>query len=398
MAKKGSRNGRERRAPDYLLILIVAALLLIGLLMVYSTTFDWGNQVMGDSFYHVKRQVLWTVLGVAIAVALAYVQYNRLRDLAVPIMGITLGVLVLLLAIGEQHLGARRSFLGGSVQPGELAKLTTLIYVSAWVSSKGEQIRDVAYGFVPFAVLVGVVSGLVMLQPDLSTAAVIMLTSFAVFFLAGADLVQIMVGSAAGGGAFSLLVMFYPYARQRLEEFISMLRNPEMMSYHARESLIALGSGGVFGKGFGMSYQKFGYLPVPHTDSIFSIIGEELGLVGCLVVVALFVVLAWRGFRIALRAQDSFGMVLACGLTVLLVSQALINVGVVTGLLPFTGMVLPFISLGGSSLLVSMAAVGILLSISRGGNPREWRVSADLDRWRWDGGTRLSRSGRPSGS
>jgi cell division protein FtsW len=398
MGKAKQASNRERRAPDYILIIVVAALVLVGLLMIYSTTFDWGDQEWSDPFHHLKRQALWAIAGIGIAGILAYLEYDLLRRMAIPIMGITVIVLILLLAIGEERLGARRSFLGGSVQPGELAKLTTMIYIAAWVSSKGEQIRDVAYGFVPFAVLVGLVSGLVMLQPDLSTAAVIAMTSFSVFFLAGADLVQIMIGGVASGGVFFLLVLLYPHAQDRLIDFIAMIKDPGQMGHHARESLIALATGGVSGTGFGMSSQKFGYLPVPHTDSVFAVIGEELGILGCLVVVALFVVLAWRGFRIALQAQDSFGMVLAFGLTILLISQAMINGGVVTGLLPFTGMVLPFISLGGSSLLVSMAAIGILLSISRGGSPRVWRESARVDRGGRNGRSRLSRSGRPASS
>jgi cell division protein FtsW len=380
------------------LALIVAALVVLGLLMIYSTTFDWGYQAMSDSFHHVKRQMLWVGLGIVLAVALSSLEYTWLRQWAVPIMGVTLAMLILLLVIGEERLGARRSFFGGSVQPGELAKLTTIIYIAAWVSSKGEQIRDVTYGLIPFAVLLGLVAGLVMLQPDLSTAAVIILTSITVFFLAGADLLQMVVGGAVGGIVFSLMVLMYPYAQERLQEFFAMLRDPSQISHHAHESLIALGSGGPLGTGFGMSRQKFGYLPVPHTDSILAVIGEEMGLLGCLLVVGLFVLLAWRGFRIAMRAHDGFGMVLACGLTVLLISQALINAGVVTGLLPFTGMVLPFISLGGSSLLVSMAAVGILISISRGGSPKGWKKRARMDSRRRNGGTRLSRSGRPAGS
>ena len=392
------KRRRVGRAPDYVLILVVVTLLLLGLLMVYSTTFDRGYRVTADSFYHVKRQALWVVLGIGLALVLASLDYQLLNRWAVPILGVTLVMLLLLLAVGQKGFGARRSFFDGSVQPGELAKLTTIIYIAAWVSSKGEQIRDATYGLIPFAVLVGLVAGLVMLQPDLSTAAVIILTSITVFFLAGADLLQMTIGGGVGGVVFSFLVMLYPHAQQRLRDFIGMIRNPEEMGYHAQESLIALGSGGVLGTGFGMSRQKFGYLPVPHTDSIFAVVGEELGLFGCLLVIALFVLLTWRGFRIALRARDAFGTVLACGLTVLLAGQALINAGVVTGLLPFTGMVLPFISLGGSSLLVSMAAVGILLSISRGGNPRSWKANASLDRGGRNGGARLSRSGRPAGA
>jgi len=389
---------RHNRRPDYVLIVVVAALALLGLLMVYSTTFDWGYQWMGDPFYHVKRQALWMALGIVVAVVLASLDYGWLHRWAVPIMGLTLLLLVLLLLVGDERLGARRSLLGGSVQPGELAKLTAVIYIAAWASSKGEQIRDVTYGLIPFAVLIGMVAGLVMLQPDLSTAAVIVLTSIAAFFIAGADLLQLMVGGAVGGAVFLGMVMLRPYARNRLIDFLTVLRNAGHEGSHVEQSLSALGSGGVMGSGLGLGRYKFGYLPFPHTDSIFAVIGEEMGLLGCLLVIGLFALLTWRGFRIALRASDGFGTVLAFGLTVLLVSQALVNAGVAAGLLPFTGMVLPFISLGGSSLLVSMAAVGVLLSISRGRSPREWRGNARLDRGGRNGRTRLSRSGRPAGA
>ena len=394
---KTSRKARERRQPDYALVLIVAALLLIGLSMVFSTTFDWGYQGEGDPYHFLKRQALWVLVGIGIAVALAVIEYDWLRRMAVPIMAVTIFLLILLLFVGEESLGARRSLLGGSVQPGELAKLTTVIYIAAWVSSKGEQIRDATYGLIPFGVLTGFTAGLIVLQPDLSTAAVIVLCSLTVYFIGGADLMQLITGAVAGLVVFCVVVLFNPYAQDRLRAFIEMLRDPSQITHHAQESLIALGSGGLFGAGLGLGRQKFGFLPVPHTDSIFAVIGEELGLVGCLLVVALFVLLAWRGFRIAMQARGEFGMVLACGLTVLLVLQAVINAGVVSGILPFTGMILPFVSLGGSSMLVSLGAVGVLLSISRGSSV-ERRSGARVDRGRRDGGARLSRAGRPAGS
>ncbi|MGD1995327.1 MAG: FtsW/RodA/SpoVE family cell cycle protein [Anaerolineae bacterium] len=397
MGKKGRKAG-ERREPDYVLILVVAALLLLGLLMVYSTTFDRSYRETESPFHYLERQALWAGLGLAIAAILTWLEYEWLRRMAVPIMGMTLILLVLVLFVGQERFGARRNLLEGSVQPGELAKLTTVIYIATWVSSKGEQIRDVTYGLVPFAVLIGLLAGLVVLQPDLSTAAVIVMTGLATFFVGGADLLQLVIGGVVGGAVFSGLVLLYPHAQRRLHDFFVMLRDPSQMSYHAQESLITLGSGGMFGSGLGLGRQKFGHLPFPFTDSIFAVIGEELGLVGCLLVLGLYALLCWRGLRIALRARGGFGVVLACGLTVLLASQALINVGVVVGVLPFTGMVLPFISLGGSSLLVSLAGVGILLSISRGGHPREWRGSAHLDFGRRDGGTRLSRAGRSASS
>jgi cell division protein FtsW len=387
-----------RRRPDYWLIVVVVSLLVFGLLMVYSTTFDRAYRFTGNSLHYAGRQAGWALLGVGLAAVLAVVDYDWLRRMAVPVMGGTLVLLLLLLAIGDDRLGARRSLLDGSIQPGELAKLTTAIYIAAWVSSKGEQIRDLTYGLIPFATLMGLTAGLVVLQPDLSTAAVIVLTGLIAFFIGGADLLQMVIFGIAGGLAFWVLVRLHPYATDRLQEFLMMLRDPAMGGYHARESVIALGSGGVFGTGLGLGRQKFGYLPVPHTDSIFAAIGEELGLLGCLLVVALFALLAWRGYRIAQRARDGFGMVLACGLTTLLVSQALVNFGVVVGMLPFTGMVLPFVSLGGSSLLVSLAAVGILISVSRGTSSGGKTANARLARGRRDGRTRLSGSSRPAGA
>ena len=394
---KTSRKARKRRQPDYALVLIVAALLLVGLSMVFSTTFDWGYQGEGDPYHFLKRQAMWVLLGIGIAVALAVIEYDWLRRMAVPIMFVTLALLVLLLFVGEESLGARRSFFGGSVQPGELAKLTTIIYIAAWVSSKGEQIRDATYGLIPFGVLIGLTAGLIVLQPDLSTAVVIVVCSLTVFFIGGADLMQLIAGGVVGVAVFCVVVLFNPYAQERLRAFSEMLRDPSQITHHARESLIALGSGGLFGSGLGLGRHKFGYLPVPHTDSVFAVIGEELGLVGCLLVVALFALLAWRGFRIAQQAHGGFGMVLACGLTTLLVLQALINAGVVSGILPFTGMILPFVSLGGSSMMVSLGAVGVLLSISRGSSV-ERRSGARLDSRRRDGGARLSRAGRPAGT
>jgi cell division protein FtsW len=391
-------NRKVRREPDYALVVVVVALVLLGLLMVYSATFDWGYQVDGDSFYRTKRQVLWLILGGLAAAILAWVDYDHWRQLALPMLGGTLALLVLLLLVGDWLWGARRSLLQGSVQPGEMAKLATVVYAAAWLSSKGEQIRDVTYGLIPFAVWMGAVAGLVILQPDLSAAAILVLSGLAVFFLAGAHLGQLFSAGGGGGVVSWVLVKALPYAHGRVAGFTPSLRDPAQLPYHPRQALYALASGGLFGVGLGEGRLKFGYLPMAHTDAIFSVLGEELGLVGCLLLVGLFVLLAWRGFRIALRAQDGFGSLLACGLTCMLVFQAALNLGAVMSLLPFTGTTLPFISLGGSSLMVSLAAVGLLLSISRGRKPREWRDGAHLDRRGRDGGTRLSRSGRPAGA
>ncbi len=385
---------RERREPDYLLALTVVALSLLGLLMVYSTTCDWSYLASGDPFRQVERQVLWLALGVGVALLLVRTDYALLRRFAVPLLGGTLAVLLVLLIVGDWVWGARRSFLNGSVQPGELAKLTTVVYAAAWISSKGDQIRDVTYGLIPFSIWVGVIAGLVVLQPDMSAAAALVAAGFAVFFLAGAHIGQLFVAATVGGGAFCGLIALYPYAHRRVAEFIAGLQDPSRLPYQPRQALYALANGGWFGTGLGNGREKF-YLPMAHNDTIFAVVGEELGLLGCLLVIGLFILLAWRGFRIALRAQDRFGSLLACGLTCLLIFQALLHLGPVTSLVPFTGTTLPFISAGGSSLVVSLAAVGLLLSVSRGRPPREWRDGALLDRGRWDGRARLPWPGRP---
>ena len=402
-ARPGGRSKRAYASLDHVLVLAVAGLVIIGMIMTYSATFDWSYQKHQSSFHIASRQFLWVGLGVVALVAVASVPYDWWRQAAVPIMGVTLLLLVLVLLVGEERFGARRSFLNGSVQPGELAKLAMVIYVAAWLASKGEQIRDVTYGVVPFAVLIGVVAGLIVMQPDVSMALLVVLTALAMFFFAGADIFQLAVGAAVSGLTFFVLVNQLPHARQRIDEYLQVWRDPTLVGYHIRQALIALGSGGLFGVGLGQGQQKLGYLPAPHTDTIFAVLGEELGFVGCLAVIGLFVLLAYRGFKIALEAPDAFAAFLACGVTCWLTAQALVNIGVITGLIPFTGVALPFISSGGSAMVVSLAGVGLLLGVSRGRRVgkrvrKGSRQGANLDR-RWGNrGTRLSRSGRRTGA
>ncbi|HEY66656.1 MAG: putative lipid II flippase FtsW [Chloroflexi bacterium] len=397
-------ESKLRRAhPDYILMLAVAGLVIIGLMMVYSATFDWSYQKYGSSFRIASRQFLWVGLGLIALMVMAGIPYDWWQRVAVPVMGVALLLLVLVLFVGDERFGARRSFFGGSVQPGELAKLATAIYVAAWLASKGDQIRDVTYGLVPFAILIGMVAGLIVMQPDISTAVLIVLTALAMFFFAGADIFQLAIGGIVSGITFLVLINQLPYARQRIDEYLQIWRDPTRVGYHIQQALIALGSGGLFGVGLGQGQEKLGYLPAAHTDSIFAVLGEELGFVGCLVVVGLFVLLAYRGFKIALEASEPFAALLACGITCWLTFQALINVAVMTGLLPFTGIALPFISSGGSAMVVSLAGVGLLLSVSRGRRVGKQvrkgeRRRAHLDR-RWGNrGTRLSRSGRRAGA
>jgi cell division protein FtsW len=397
LPQQGARSAApdERRLSpawnfDAWLALVAGALLVFGLLVVYSTTFPWSLYSTGDTTTVFMRQVSWLGLGlVVVAISLRF-DYRVLRSLSVPIMGVTVLLLVLVLVVGTVIFGARRGLVNGSFQPGELAKLATIIYLAHWLSSKGDRLRSVKLGLAPFGVVVGVVAGLIFMQPDLSTALLIVLTAGTMFFLAGADLRQLLVGLVAAALAFWLLVPRLPYAQDRIAEWRQALDNPAQATWHTRQALIAIGSGGPAGLGFGTSRQKFGILPTPHTDSVFAIIGEELGLVGTLAVLGLFGFLVQRGFKVAQQSQDEFGYILAVGITCSLGYEALINMMVMTGIFPFTGVALPFMSYGGSSLLVAMLSVGILLNISRGAlSQRLRRRRAYSDGGRGDGGSRL---------
>lgn len=399
---------RARSGPDIVLVMVVGTLLTIGLIMVYSATFYWSYDEYGNSFHFWSRQVLWVVVGLIALGVVSAIPYDCWQRLAVPAMGLTLLSLILVLFVGDEIFGARRTFFNGSIQPGEMAKLAMVVYVATWLTSKGDQIRDVTYGLVPFAVLIGVVAGLIVMQPDVSTAILVVLTALAMFFVAGADIFQLAAGGTVSVSTFALLIGQLPHAKDRLLKWVAFWRDPMGGGYHIVQALTALGHGGLFGVGLGQGQQKLHNLPAPHTDSIFAALGEETGLVGCLVVLGLFVLLAWRGFRIALGATDPFAALLACGVTYWLSFQALTNVGVMTGLMPSTGIALPFISSGGSAMVASLIGVGLLLSVSRGRQIRgrsEKRVRegrglqrAHLDR-RWGNrGTRLSGTGRHTGS
>ncbi|HVO41547.1 MAG TPA: putative peptidoglycan glycosyltransferase FtsW, partial [Aggregatilineales bacterium] len=349
---------------DLYLILTVGVLVAIGLMMVWSTTFFWSN----PQYAIFMQQVRSAGIGTILLVIVSLINYRVWRRLAIPLMGVTsLALLAVLILPGVKEIfGARRAFFDGAVQPSEIALLVVTIYMAAWLSSKQGKLRSLTYGLLPFAVLVGTVAALVILEPDLSTAALILITASVMFFLAGADWIQ--MGITAGVfvlGGF-LAITNIDYARVRVSSWIDLLRDPlTKNAEHAQNAIIAFLNGGMTGVGLGQSYQKFHALPAPHTDSIFAVIGEELGLVGCALVIALFVILLLRGFRISRQAPDSFGALLAAGITVSLVIEGLLNIAVMAAVVPFTGVPLPFISFGGSSLVASMIGIGVLISISR---------------------------------
>jgi cell division protein FtsW len=391
MAQAYSRSFTKR--IDYPLIIILASLLLIGLLMIYSSSFDFGYRVFGQPTYFFGRQIIWALLGTAGMTVMMSIDYHTWRRFSVPLMGGTLLLLILLLIVGQERFGAVRSLFGGSVQPSELCKLIIIIYVADWLSSKGERIRIVTYGLIPFAILIGVVASLIVMQPDFSTAILIVVTAIAMFFIAGADIVQLGIGLIFGGATFGFLISRSEHALARVKVYLGSLGGADV-GYHVQQNLDALRAGGITGTGLGEGVYKLGILPLAHNDSIFAVLGEELGLIGSLLVVGLFVALAYRGLQIALEAPDDFGTVLAAGLTCWLIFQALINVAVTTNTLPFTGIPLPFISYGGSSLAVSMTGVGLLLGISRCTLKEGSVESARYDFGRRDGRPRISNSRR----
>jgi len=365
------RNKNDRARPgiklyfDYWLLLAVAGLVVIGMLMVYSTTFDLGLLSREEPTYFFRRQVSALLLGLVAIVVFMQFDYHILRRFSVLIMGGTLLLLLYLLIFGEANFGATRGLHDNSYQPGEVAKLATILYIAHWLSSKGDRIKDITYGLLPFSVITGVVCFLIVQQPDLSTAGLIAIISLTIFFVAGAEWKQIFVAGGSGAIIFVLLMLTVPHAQARVRAWQEVLRDPDQAIWQVKQALIALGSGGFFGVGLGNSTQKFGPLPAAHTDGIFAIVGEELGLIGCLVVILLLALLIWRGVRTALQARDSYGFLLALGITSWLGYQALINIAVITAVIPFTGIPLPFLSYGGTSLLFSLIGVGILLNISR---------------------------------
>ncbi|MFC2030413.1 FtsW/RodA/SpoVE family cell cycle protein [Chloroflexota bacterium] len=348
--------------PDWVLLSVTVGLISLGLMMVYSSTFDLGYRLHEDPAFFFKRQMIWLGLGAVGMFIAARIHYKHWMKLSIPIMALVLALLIALVIFGRG-----RHLIGQSISPVELAKLAVIVYIGHWLASKRvEQLRRLPVGPLPFSIIVGVVAGLVMAQPDTSEAVIIVLVAAAMFFLAGAHLVQFVVAVVGGIAAFALVIRQIPMAVERLAPFLNDWRNPLVSTNdQLRQGLIALGSGGLFGLGPGSGRMSYRWLPAAHTDSIFAIIGEELGLLGCVTVIGLFALLAYRGFQIAGRSRDPFGVLLTVGITCWITFQAVVNMAVVTGTIPFTGIALPFVSLGGSSLVTCMVGVGIMLSVSR---------------------------------
>ncbi len=358
-------NTRRFQLPfDLWLLVLTGVMLVLGMVMVYSASWDVSWRLYGDHNAIFNRQLVNMTLGIGAMVVAAWFPLSWLRRIALPVIAATIIILfaVLLVNLGGEY---KRAFLGASVQPSELAKLALVIYLAVWMESKGERLSDLGYGFMPLVFIVGLVGGLIVAQPDLSAGLTIGLVSLTMFYLAGAHTLQTLGLGLGGGTVGYIMVRLHQTGAERWLQFKEGLFDIEKASYHVQQSLQAFYNGGLFGRGLGASRAKFGFLPAPHTDSVFAIVGEELGLVGAMLVLILFCLFLWRGFRVAVETEDRLALLLASGITFWIGAEALINMSVLLGLLPFAGNALPFFSYGGSSLVTIMAGVGLLLNVSR---------------------------------
>jgi cell division protein FtsW len=396
---------RIRHQPDYSILIAVVALTAIGILMVYSSSALRAYIQQDDTLAIVGPQILWGAVGLVAMVVTMRIDYRVLRLISLPGYLVGIGLLVMVFVPGLNRVvgGSARWLVVGplpAIHPAEVAKLALIVYLSHWLANRGSLIKGFRSGTVPFLLISLPVIGLVFLEPDLGTAVVVGLTAFGLFFVAGARLWQFAV-LAAGGTLGVLLLGLRGYQSERIKAFLDPWADPLGAGFHTIQGLLALGLGGIFGSGLGESKLAGGlYLPNAWNDFIFAIIGEEFGFIGAGIVIALFLILGYAGIRTARRAPDTFGALLAAGITVWLCFQAFINIGVVVALLPVTGITLPFVSAGGTSLVVSFAAVGVLLSISREtsetalapiavGEPIQRRTDAAADRRRGNGRSHL---------
>lgn len=356
--------------PDWVLVGAVAALTAIGLVFVYSSSFALSLQLYGDTRYFITRQLIGAAIGVAAFVGCAMIDYRIWRKLAPLLMiAAVLGLLAVVVpGIGYEQNGARRWIQIGSlpaVQPSEFAKLGIFVYVAAWLASRGEQIRHVPLGMVPFGIIIGLIFALLMAEPDLGTFVAIAAVCFVMFFLAGASVRHIGVLGAIGAGVLLLVIFVAGYGLDRIKTFFSAEDFAQDSGFQIVNLVNTLGSGGLTGVGIGESRQKFFYVPSAHSDGVFAIIGEETGLLGALMLLGLMGILIYRGVRTAMNAPDRFGSLLAFGIVAWLAIQSFLNIAGVTRTLVLTGIPLPFMSFGGSALIATLAAAGVLVAISR---------------------------------
>ena len=390
---------KKGQLEQQLLLLVTLALVAFGLVMVYSATSASAALANGDSSYYLRKQGLYALIGVAFLLLARRSGYRALRNLAPMLVLVSIVLLVAVLAIGPTINGAQRWLQVGpaAFQPSELAKLALLLFAAAYLARRPSP-RTLGELVKPLGIVTGVVCGLLLAEPDLGTAITIVVMLGGVLVVSGVPARLVATAGGICGGLVLAAAWFEPYRRERLLSFLNPWDDAQGTGYQIIQAMIGMGSGGWFGVGLGQSVLKANYLPEAHTDMIFAIIGEELGLVGTTAVIAAYMAFAYAGFRVALSCRDPFGKRLAAGITTLVCGQAVINLAAVMGAAPLTGIPLPFVSYGGSSLVVGLAAVGILLNIAGDNGRARARQSRVPDRNRRNSRSRASVAGGGRGA
>ncbi|SFC95949.1 stage V sporulation protein E [Clostridium uliginosum] len=363
----GKLKNKNMGQMDYGIFYCVILLLAIGVVMVYSASSYYAMFKNNDSMYFLKKQLLFAVLGIIVLCITMSIDYHKLKQYTA-LMMIACIPLLLLVFLFQGVNGAQRWITLGplSFQPSELTKYVVVFFLAKSIEAKGDGIKKFSTGIVPYLVVSGIYAALVLAEKNLSIASVIMIVTFIVLFSAGGRLKHLFgIVAPLMIAAATVFTLGEGYRRARMLNFLNPWKDPTGNGYQLIQSFYSLGAGGITGLGLGQSRQKTLYMPEPHNDFIFAIIGEELGLIGCMFIITLFIIFIWRGIKVAMKAKDSYGTLLAIGITSVIAVQSLINIAVVTGSMPVTGVPLPFISYGGTSLVINMAAMGVLLNISR---------------------------------
>ncbi len=375
------KRNTGKHKPDYFFLFFAIAMSIFGAIMIFDASVYIAHTDFGDQFYFLKSQVIWLLIGTLVALPFYFIDYKKILKLAVPAMAIIIIALFLVLFIGEDINGAKRWFQIGplpAIQPAEFAKIVIIIYLSGWLAKQEHKYKDMKgffKNFISFGVILGIIAVLILLEPDLGTTMVICITAFAMFFISGKDRIHTW-------GSISILIMcvplvvlagiLEPYRFNRIKTFLDLLlkgevTDPQGTGYQMQQILIGVGSGGLLGKGFGQSRQRFGYLVenTAFTDSIFAVILEEFGLLGGIVLILFWLIFLWKGLDVAERVEDKEGRFLAIGITIWLVLQAFLNMAANVGIIPLTGIPLPFLTYGGSNTFVTLVGIAILLNVSR---------------------------------
>ncbi len=361
-----------REKPDYFFIGLVWAIIVFGLIMLSSASSAVAFNKFGDNYWYLKHQLFFGILpGIVAFLLFLKIDYRKLKKFALPLLVISIALLLLVFipGLGVSYGRARNwiNIFGMSLQPAEIVKLTFLIYLATWLGEKNgtKQMGDASSSFIPFVSIFGLIVFLIAAQPDIGTLSIIIVIALSVYFAAGAPFSHMGIIGAGGVVMFFTLIKIAPYRAARLMTFLNPGFDPQGVGYHINQALLAVGSGGLFGLGLGLSRQKFQYLPEVAGDSIFAIISEELGFIFAVGLIVAFIFLALRGYGIAKTAHDGFGRLLAVGITSWFVFQAFINIGAMLGLMPLTGVPLPFVSYGGTAMTIGLAAMGMMGSVSK---------------------------------